>query len=274
MLHYLRKLPSFNTVGPNATSSVLIPRGPTYRSVVLKYGTNTVGGANETNFKAEIKKIRLKINGVTRFEVSGKYAIDIMNKYYGIAFNDGFVVIPLMRPWLRTIEGEENLGWGTSNVDTFELQVDVHENADAPTLEAHAWVTPEQRPLGTIVEVHELIYSTAVSGQFEISSLPKGNGDLVALHFDNSDITKLEAFINQVAFIDGDIDILQDGYQWTGLRSPQTDYRHLDPCFNNRIADVWPLARVEDFRIKLTLAQAGSVPIIMETLNTPLGVAA
>lgn len=269
MFNYLRKLPSFNTVGANANSALIAPKGPTYRAFILKYSEGGVD-ADEATLKAAISRIQLKVNGTSRFDVSGKHAIDNLQKYYGIAHRDGQIVIPLTRPWLKTIEGEENLGWGTKNVDTLELNVAIAAGRVAPEMEAIAFITPEERDLGAIVQVHEFSYAAATSGEFEISSLPKGNGELVALHLENANITAIEASVNGVKFVDADLGTYRDLLRWTGERVPVTGYEHIDAMALNRIGGVWPIIRANDFRIKANLSSAGQVPIVMETLATPL----
>lgn len=270
MFNPIRRLPSFNSVAAGSTASIIIPTGQTYQTIVLRY-KESGADVNEATMKASITKVRLKINGTTRFEASGKHIIDCLNKFYGIAFVAGQLVIPLTRPWLKTIEGEDNLGWGTANVNTFGLEVDIAAGATAPTLTADAVISPQNRDLGIIVQVSEMSFAAAVSGDYEISTLPKGNGNLVALHLENANITKIRAVADGYVLNDGDLAIMNTINQWTGLRVPQTGYVHLDALFKNRLGDTWPLAGVQDFRVIPTLSSAGSVPIVMETLNNPFG---
>lgn len=272
MFNFLNRLPSFSGVAAGASPSVQLERGRiTYRTIILNYAESGTP-ANEATMKAAIKRVNFKINGITRFSVSGKYIIDVLNKYYGIAFNAGRLVIPLARPWLKTMAAEENVGWGMRNVSTFEVQVELAPTATNPTLSGDAFVSVDAngRDLGTIVEVHEVNFASATSGKFEIPSLPKGNGDLVALHLDNANITHVEAIIDRVPFIDGDLGNLQTLYTWTGERIPQSGYTHIDALVLNRLGDVWPISKANSFNLNPTLSAAGSVPIIMETLNTPL----
>lgn len=269
MFNFKRKLPSFSVVSPGSTAAVLLPRGPTYQAIALRYKRAGVD-ATEAQMKSDLKRIRLKINGVTRFDVSGKHVIDVLNKYYGIAFVAGLLIIPLSRPWHKTIEGEDNLAWGTKNIDTLGLEVDIDAAAVTPSMTGEAFILPYERDLGAIIQVHELPYSSATGGTFEISTLPRGNGDLAALHFDSALVTAAEAFINQVPAAEGDEAINRSLLTWIGERTPQTNYVHLDALLKNRIADVWPLRNVEDFRVKLAMSAGGAVDIVMETFNVPL----
>lgn len=269
MFNFKRKLPSFNAVAPNSTATVNAPTGPTYQAITLLYKRAGVA-ATEAQVKSDLKRIRIKINGVTRFDVSGKHVIDVLNKYYGIAFTNGLLTIPLSRPWHKTMEGEDNLAWGTKNVQTLGIEVDIDGAAVSPTLVGEAFILPYERDLGSIIQVHEMPFSTSVAGMFEISTLPKGNGDLASLHFDSALVTAAEVFLNQVPASEGDESINRSLLTWVGERTPQANYVHIDPLLKNRVSDVWPLAGVQDFRAKLTMSGAGAVDIIMETLNAPL----
>lgn len=267
--NYYRKLPSFNTVAAGATCTLQLPRGAVYKTIVLRH---TAGGAapNQATTGANLARIRLKINGVTRRDISGARQLTL-NDYYLVPFVNGQIIIPFTRPWMKTIEAEENLGMGTRNVDTLTIEVDIAGGVATPTLEAYALMSPEDRDLGTVVEVQELTFSTAVSGQFEIATLPKGNGALAALHLFNSNITDVVLRMNSINVIES-LNGLHSVYDYHE-RAPQSGIVHLDALFQNRLGDAFPInaLQVQDLRLIPTLSAAGSVPIVMETLNQPLG---
>lgn len=273
VLAYTNKLPDFNPVAAGAIASTQIPRGFTYNDITLRYSANSVK-ANEATLKADIERVSLKINGVVRWEMSGKHLVDI-NKFYGLTQNAGELVIPLARPWLKTAIGVDNLAWGTANVQSFQLEVKIASGATTPVLAADAEVLPYATDLGYIVEVHEFNFASSVSGKYEITTLPKGNGDLIAIHLDNANITALQGKINNVEFIAQDSDLTAYHNSIVRLsdqkRAPQTGYVHIDTQKRNRLDDVIPLAGLQEFLIAPTMSAAGSVGVVMETLNAPLG---
>lgn len=273
VLAYTNKLPDFNPVAAGAIASTQIPRGFTYQDITLLYSANG-SKADEATLKADIERVSLKINGVVRWEMTGKHLVDL-NKYYGLTQNNGELVIPLSRPWMKTEQGVDNLAWGTANVNSFQLEVKIASGATTPVLSANAEVLPYSTDLGYIVEVHEFSFASSVAGKYEISTLPKGNGDLVAIHLDNPNITALQGKLNNVEFIAQDSDLrsyhnsivrLSDG-----KRVPQAGYAHIDSQKRNRVSDIIPLARLQEFLVAPTLSAAGAVGVVMETLNTPLG---
>lgn len=271
MLNFKRKLNTFATVGVSQGATVSVAPGPTYQCFVLDYKRAGVA-ATEAQCKADITRVRIKINGTVRYECSGKHLIDCMNKYYGVGFTAGQLVIPLTRPWHKTIEGEENLGWGTKNVETMTIEVDIGATSVTPTLVGEAFFAPYARDLGQIIEVHEFTFQAAVGGPLEISTLPKSIGDLVALHFDSALATGVEVKINSVPAIEGDDLITKSILTWLSERTPQTDYLHVDALMRNRVDDAWPISAAREFMVYLTMSGAGAGSIVMETLNTPLAV--
>lgn len=270
MLTFYNRLPDFNPVNANVRASVKIPTGPTYREFILKY-TPDGTPANSATMIADIEEIVIKINGTERYSISGKHLI-MLNAFYGNAFVDGELVIPLSRSWARSVGGEENLAWGTLNVSNMYLEVKIAAGATNPQLSADAATTPESRDLGIIVEVHNFPYEAVSGGKKEIPDLPKENGKLIALHLESANITAMEVKMNKVPFIETDSDLA--GYQRylkrVGGRNPQSGYSHVDAMLLNRIDDAWPLAGLQEFRVNPTVSAAGSIPIIMETVSQPL----
>ena len=272
---FSRKMPAFQSVQQGATNTVAVPRGPTYRQFVL-YCTD--GGVAGTAAKmiADISYIRIKVNGITRWECSGADAITLA-KYYGATIADnGRLPIVLTRKDWKTLPAMENLAWGTADVDTLHFEVDLKSGGDIDGLALYAHVTAEERVLGTIVEVHKSNLTAAATGLFELSNVPRFNGDLVGMHFDHSGaavVTELEVFLNQVQVFNHDLTLWHADLTDFG-RVPQTTWVHFETTILDRIDDRQPLGRaIQDMRFNLTFTTAGQVPYLMETINLPLALA-
>lgn len=273
---FQRKMPSFNTVAAGSTSSVTIPKGPTY------YGFDiyaTIGGvaATAADMKSQISEVRLKVNGVTRWEAWATHIIECLFEYYGKTLANGVLPLMLVDPDYKTIPAMDNMAWGTADVDTLTMEVDLAAGATIDAMSVYATVLGEARPLGTVIEVHRITVAPAATGVFELSDLPRFNGDLRAMHFDLTGAaaaTAVELQINQVNVFDTNLTVWNNIVSRSG-RTPQTDFIHYEPTYLNRLDDKIVLGRaVQDFRFKLTMSAAGSVPLIMETVNTPLITAA
>lgn len=257
----------------NGLSTITVPKGPTYYGFSLRYKVNNVD-CTEAQAKADIKWVRVKINSNTVYEVTGKHLVDIMNKYYGLVFTNGQIYLPLARPWYKTPEAVENTAWGTRNVDTMTIEVEFGTPIVSPSLDVFAIFSVYQRDLGTIIQSRELVYTAGVSGTQEIATLPKSNGDIVALHLDSSLVTACDIEINNQLYVQGqDLPLFQNFTKWFALRQPQTGYVHFDAHLRNLLSDGIPIVGTADFRVKPTFSAAGTAQIVMETLAAPLGAA-
>jgi hypothetical protein len=272
MLHFQQKLPDFNPVVAGGRASVRVPKGPTYREFVLAYKPDGTK-ATKAVMIADIEEVVLKINGIAKQTYSGEDLVVINEFYEENGFTDGELVIPLSRHWARTIQGEENLCWGTKDIDNLFLEVKLASGATNPQLSCEAFFTPDSRDLGLIVEVHKVQVSSSVAGKVEISDLAKENGSLLALHMKSADITACELKVDRAYVIESEtnLEIYQNRLKRVGGRNPQAGWVHIDTMHLNRVDDAVPLLGAQDFRVKPTLSNAGAIPIIMETLNIPFG---
>ncbi|WP_298334126.1 major capsid protein P2 [Asticcacaulis sp.] len=269
MLHRPMKLPSFSAVQAGATASLNLPVGPTYRQLALLYKKAGVN-ATEAQMATDLIRIRLKINGSVRFDISAADYINLI-KDQGFTINAGELPIFLSRPTARTPQLEEDGAWGTANVATFTLEVDIVPGAGVVTLDGVAWTTADRRPLNGIIQTLPFTYQAATSGQVEIPTLPRGNGDLWALYLFTSNMTAFEMEIDGVKISDAPMSFITNSRKWTG-RVPQAGLFVFEPTWLDRGEDRIPLAGAQDFRLKLTMSAAETIRIYMDTVIAPLGI--
>ena len=265
-LNQFRRLPAANVVTAGTTSTFQIPLGPTYRSLNLRY-TESAADANEATQAAGIDRIRLKINGIARIDVSGPRWHSLV-KYYGFAIPTGVFPIPFSRKYLRTTLGEDNTALGTGNLQSVTLEVDINSGATSPGLQLDGEQVPERRDLGSMIQVLEHTHTAGGSGLSEKSDLPRSNGALMALHMHSSVITKAELELDSLNMFNCDLVTARAIYAQMG-RVPQTNVQHIEPCYLDRLADLWPLNQVQDYRLKITTSGSGTIPIVQETLGVP-----
>jgi hypothetical protein len=270
MLHYERQLPSFGAFSASATRSILVPTGPTYKAFVFE---PTIAGVAATiaQMRAQIELVKFKINGRPVYELSADAILDL-NAFYGFPVEDGALFVPLTFDWVRTVPAMENLAWGTRNVDSLAIDIKLAAGATIDAIVGNALMVPEARDLGLILEAHTFTFATTGAGLFEISTLPKGNGDLFACHFETAVANKLELKLNGVSFRDGTDFVAKVLAKHYGERVPQTGYLHFDPtAYGLMVDDRIPLGNfVQDFRFILTATGAGTVLAHMLTINQPL----
>lgn len=278
-LHRIHKLPSATSVAAGSIANIKVPTGNRrYRALDLKLW-NDGALMSESQMKTLIKAVDLKINGVSRFRLSATDIIDILNRYKDRSFKEGHLLIPFADDYAKYATFEELLTWNTANVSTFDVEVEIDAAAVNPRMVGYAFETmPETdkngkqttHNLGAIRECHTYNYETSGACDFEIADLPKGNGSLAAIHIKSPHITGLKLVADNFELDNADIDVYDLLLQEVGTRIPQAGYVHIDKMILDRMTDVLGLNKINDFRLTVTVSEASSLHLIMETVNTPV----
>lgn len=274
MLRFKRKLPSFNTVRRGATATANLPCTGAYRSIDLILTTAEGVALTEAQIKKVVSRVRCLINAKCYFEASGKYIIDLLNRYKGLPFTAGYLHIPFTDRTFRGVDAEDMLRWGMRNVATFDIEIEIADVAEADSLiiKGEALVDNVSEDLGVIREIHEFSYASTGAGNFEVADLPKYNGSLAEMHIDCANKIKgLEFKADNVVYIEGDLGTYNTHLEREGERVPQSGYVHHDPCFTNRLRDCFTMADKSDIRYYLDMTAAQAMKFIMVTINAPLG---
>lgn len=266
----LRILPSFNAVGAGDTATLTVPRGPTYRQIMLYY---TPGGtaANEATMKSDITEIRVKINGVIQRILSATQLLEIA-KIYGISVTNGIIPIFFAEPWRRNADGEDILAWGTQDIQTFQIEVDIDGGATSPQLKAYADISDQKRNLGVIKKNRRYNVGVTATGDRQYNELPKGPS-YYALHlFEDTagDITHVEVATNQMPRFDAPAAIAGAVYGYQELTSQSGIYSVIFDR-TRRVADVLPTlqngAPISDLMLTATMGAANNFTIVTEELG-------
>jgi hypothetical protein len=269
MLRNVRELPSFSAVAAGQTASMSLPVGNVkYAAVWLRYKTN----ANQATIEADIEEIRIKING----KVQRRYSAAQLNKMlalYGVGFAAGFIPIIFAEPWRRTPQGEDALGWGTADVATFQIEVDIASGALAPTLDAWADVVDVEETMGAIIKNRQYTIPVTATGVRNVQELPKTGTAYYALHlFETAaaDISAVEIKTNQrdrfdaPAALNTAILATQDITVQSGVFSVVFDR-------TRRVGDSLSMVEggrpVSDFQLDATMAVANNFTIITEEIG-------
>lgn len=270
-------LPSFNAVGVGQTASVDLAPGKRYLSLYVNYKTN----ASQATLEADIPAIRLIVNGKVQRTFSAA-ELNKLNALNGIAYALGTIQIHLAESWLRTWVGEEGYGWGTGDIATFKLEIDIAGTAVAPTLsgfvEIDSPLDAKNQPLGigVIKKVKRFTRVVPGAGVMNITDLPRIDA------YSRIHIFASAAIIDKVKVnVDGmDVWELTTAQMATRLLvanpklTAQTNAYHI--CFDvtQQGDSVLPMKygngrAVSDFRVDLTTNAGGNITIITETVGQP-----
>ncbi len=263
MSKIFKEMPNFANVVAGGTANAELPIGLTYDMLGIRIKT-AGSNATEAQMKSMIDEVRLSLNGKVIIQASGTELLDII-QYYGTVITDGVFPILFERPSMRTPNGEKVVALGTTGITSLTLEVDINAGATSPQLELYAQQSAP-RETGQYIALRRFAKSASTSGELEISTLPKGDYGLVALHCTKGDITKVEIEANNRIVHQSDAE-MRNFTAELRKKSPQSGYTHIDFLQSNMISEVLPL-KLEDFRQRLTLATSGAFNILMERVET------
>lgn len=277
MARKLVKLPSLSRVIAGSKATLEFPIGPTYNRIIFALtGTApTVAHIGRMDLLIDGKVIQTYKNLQRLFDLNSYYArsADTINQF----------ALHLFRAELVAAQGDGKggvvdvrrlPGIGTADVATMHMEIDIAAGAPADIgIIAYAEVDPTPQPVGVVVKVREFPYSSAVAGEVEISSLPRGPW-YQAIHLFKADVSAVRVEANGVVIVDGTKAVLERTEKEASptKRVPITaSATHIDFCTEGDIGQSIKTEQLQDFRLKMTLATAGAVDIIAETLDTIQG---
>lgn len=263
-------MPSFNAVAAGQTATLDLPATGTYHSLIIHFVNNAVDAVQAT-MEALLTGIRIKVNGKVQRVFSAQQLFDI-NADHGMTVTAGYLEIFFAEPWRRTTQGEDALGWGMGDVDTFQMEIDIGAAAVNPVLSVKAVKTQENRPMGPITKWKRFSMSPGAAGTFNVMTLPK-NDPYYALHFWHANITAAEVKVDEtekwnLTVAEAAIFAAQYG------RVAQAGVLSIDFDVTNRVSDMLLMtrpdgsgARINDFRIDLSMSAADNITLVTETVG-------
>lgn len=164
---------SFNSVGAGQRATLDLPVGKwKYHQIRPVYGTATAGGANRTNVEAEVSRLALAVNGKEQVVFSAAQLLRL-HEFRGRSFHTGHVPLFLAQPWLATPPGQDALGWGTADVQTLQLTIDIAAGATSPTLKALVVAEERREEMRAISKIRRITLPVTATGTNIFTSLPR-----------------------------------------------------------------------------------------------------
>lgn len=274
---------SLNSVGVGQTATLDLPvGGRVYHAVFLYYDTTTANGGDQTNIEAEIDRIRVLIDGRVQRDVKPSELFSML-AFDGQSFQqngaaEGIIPIWFSEPWNRSVTSEDALGWGTEDVNTLQIEVDIAAGAGTPTLHARALIERVARPLGPIVKYRRHRVPVSATGWVQFTTLPKDQSYFRLHCFENTDgdITEAKVVVDQVNEFNAERFEIDSYYTDLGL-SPQTAHfvvafdptqriaDTLDPAIVNGRGQV--VARVSELRAEFNMGAANAFDMVTEEVG-------
>ncbi len=193
------RLANWSTVAAGQTASIQLPRNWTYMTLFIELikvdGTTRL---TDAEIATALTEVRILINGVPQYRMSAAMQ-QMLNAFYltGTAKNaltadQGSLVIPLARPWMLDIDGQDQPGWGGLGLNSLALEFDQAGGGLATSAVLWAEVGPAA-PLGRFIAQYQYNLNALGSGQSPIFNiLPQdATQSLYAVHINKTTITDM-----------------------------------------------------------------------------------
>lgn len=257
MARKIIQLPAFTPVTAGSDTSVSLPvRGNTYEKVTLQYSGVTL---------AQLKNIEVRLNGDPIQHYKTGTQLEALNDFYGRPKTAGFLTIWAIRPELTNIAQRRLTAWGTMNVATLSIHVDIDAAASAPALTAHATVSAP-RNMEIITKIKQYPHNSSVAGQVDIDNIPIGPR-IMAAHFFKADISDMEIELDNVKFYDASKTLAEAIQKENGRTAATASCTHVDFMGDDDISNALVTANARDMRFKPTLDTSGATDIVVEFLD-------
>jgi len=269
-------LPGFNGVGAGQTATLRIPTVGTYLKLFLYYTESGVA-VTKADMETAITEIRLKVNGRVQRALSAAQLF-VLHQRWGKSVTSGEIPIYFAEPWRRTPVGEDAYAWGMSDVDVFELEVDIAAGRTAPALSAWCWRREVDQPMGIIRKTRRYTANMSLTGENFLDTLPKQDPYTV-LYFNSTAITKVRVLLDQREALSATPGVLDDMADDYGLASV-AGWTILNFDVTRRFAEMLAMreelllpnntvgARTySDFRVGLTMSTGASFPLVAEVVG-------
>lgn len=259
---------SFNAVGAGQTATLDLPVTQLYRMLQINY-TRAGVPATKAQMESDISQVRLKIDGKVQRVFSAEELFSI-NSFNGHVVANGRLPIFFSEPTRRSAQGEDVGSWGTSDIATFQVEVDIDGDAVSPGLSANVLVDPANRAMGAIVKWRRQNIPVTATGIVTTTTLDKNNA-YYRIHAFSTDIDGVEVLVDQNRILEGSVGELTAHYAAYGLTVPAGETVlafDADQRISSALAMAYPnKQKVSEFRIEWDMAAATSFNIISELLG-------
>lgn len=263
-----QRMPDFSGVAAGAVATAQLPVGLTYRSLAIRYQR---GGVNATKaqIQSDILAVVLRIDGEEKIRLTGSELLAIF-EYNKNVFQAGVVPLVFARNDLRTANGEDATAYGTADVSSMQVEVEIAGAATSPSLKLFAEQSAPA-PLGQHLTIRPYSRTASATGEIEEANLPKGTADkpraLSAIHITTANIDRFELTINNNKAMDEDVETATflDGLKGRD-KVWQSGFTHINPLRTNRLADAIPV-NVQDLRLKTNHTSTGSYKYLVENVE-------
>lgn len=269
MTRPLKRMPTPLGVGAGQTASCNLPLGLTYERLYIRLNVDVATVATDValaDWGTYINEIRVMVDGDAKIELTAT-ALVALNAYYDQtkSMTPGVLPLFLSRPWMRSILGEDQSGYGTmGGISTLSLEMDLKDGITINSLDVYASQS-NGKPFGPHLRIQKITRNQGVTGEAQISEINRGSYVMLAAHVATADIGDVEILADERVVHKSDAALRDSHYAVIG-RVPQAGYTHIDFVTENRLSEAMPM-ELDDFRMNLDFTATGNFPIYLESLQ-------
>ena len=275
----LLKDPIVSGVAAGGTATVEFPLGPRYFTAWLYYQDG--GGA--IDILTAIEEIRVLINGKIqrRFTAAEVNAVNLLRgAEYGvqpIAGDDAILPLYFAQPWMRTLQGENDLAFGTGNVASFQLQIDFAAGLTTPSLQVYASIDDAVEPgaqpgtfrkvsLGRIIKTRKINQNVTATGLNVLNSLEKLGDAYEFIHAESANISEVKIYVDNLQVYSA-TKAMADAYLAQYGMTPVAGSFDIFWDADRQIGSLLQTANnngqlIQEFRVEFTMSSAASFDIL------------
>lgn len=262
-----RRIVPIDTISPIAAGSAFwieLAIGPTYHALELRL-TNLA--------KDEVTDLFLYLDGKPVCEFADLAELDSLNTYYNRIWPTNHSTWFFERPEFQE-QFRQLTSLGTNGLKTVVIRGKIDAGAVNPALEVYADQENVARAPGLITKIRKFPKDFSVSGAQVVQNIPHQAG-IAAIHLMKSDVSavKLETLDlknERRTEVDATKTVLQA--RQDQFRTPSANFTTVDFVASGLPRDVLVGTLLKEFTIKPTVDTSGSMPIIMEYLDSVVGV--
>jgi hypothetical protein len=256
------QLKSFNSVAPGQNATLQVDTNRVYHDLQITHFRNGVA-ATPAQMITDIEFVRILIDGKVQREVKPAELFALLAER-DLPVLDGILHIPFAWPHARTALGEDQMAWGTLDVESFEVEVKLASAAVSPALSARALVEPAgvNRQLGAIEKWQRFTVPVAAIGITPWTPNIEPQEPYYEILCFSGNINSAVAKVDGKEVFGGTKEQLEALYKSRGL-VPQTNVFSIAWDGRNRVSDALPMRydngnKVRDFLVEFDMAAATS----------------
>jgi hypothetical protein len=239
------------------TATIQLPINNTYDRIYLQIAGVT---------KAQIKNIRLELNGRLVFDHKDALRMEEIDAYYKRNIETDVIAIHFNEDDLtRTFEEGAFFGLATYGLQTATISFDIDAAATAPAIKAYAEKSEPFGASGQWIKKTRTYPFSVAAGLNELTTIPRPDGaSIKAIHLRKSDVTAAELVIDNTKWFELDKAINEQMQKRYG-RQPDADLLSIDFMLQGKLSECLPLTNaIQDMRLRATCTTGGTLEVVVE----------